>query len=494
MQRVIRSRRFLEPFRAAVSAMLLRNLGSTILAARVGRALGTRTRPTARAGHPWHSGITVVGAKNDANVTFNENSFLRVILPLCICAFLKAMKPAEPFTYRYFHTIKGLSEHQINDEVYPIWTYSYMFFLVVVGLATEAVGYRLMIKLGILAQLAMISLSVYCESLPGLQLADVFFGLDTALQGILFAYAYRIVPKEYFQQANSFVNSAALVAAFLAGILGQVLYSSFDVPIATLFTVSFVFTCTALVASFFLPEELAGAKEESDDKTIPSVTRDCWGFVWAHICPIVRSPILLFWCIWYALMNAGLSSNESYITTLFFVIDEETEVSGFISAIASLVGAGAVLVPAYMGDRLPDWAEAIALACSVMSGLFAFGLCSVSYLIGANVLYVLFEGMLYLGLAVADGRIASLMDGDAYAMVFGLVMFASLAVQAIFQYELGSESTDIRSRYHAFGYFYFALAAISTLFVAIAYTRRKCNYCAPADKGAKDITFKSPVQ
>ena len=50
---------------------------------------------------------------------------------------------------------------QVNNQIYPVWTYSYLGFLSVVGPLTEAIGYKRAILLNALAVLATRTILIY---------------------------------------------------------------------------------------------------------------------------------------------------------------------------------------------------------------------------------------------------------------------------------------------------------------------------------------------
>ena len=59
---------------------------------------------------------------------------------LCSYGFFKEIRPSEPFLTEYLiGNSTGLTASQLYQDVYPIWTYSYLAVLVIVFLFTDLV-------------------------------------------------------------------------------------------------------------------------------------------------------------------------------------------------------------------------------------------------------------------------------------------------------------------------------------------------------------------
>jgi hypothetical protein len=69
-------------------------------------------------------------------------SRLRTLIPLWFVSFWLNCKPSEPYLAKYLMEWKGLSEDQLNHDVWPWSTYGALIFMLPVGLLAEVVGYR----------------------------------------------------------------------------------------------------------------------------------------------------------------------------------------------------------------------------------------------------------------------------------------------------------------------------------------------------------------
>ena len=98
----------------------------------------------------------------------------RVNVPLlCLFVFLLEFKPSEPHLTIFLQEKKGLPEDQVNNEVYPVSTYTYLCTLLVSCLLCEFLGYRCMIIAGALCRLCTRALLLFSTELLWLQLAEV---------------------------------------------------------------------------------------------------------------------------------------------------------------------------------------------------------------------------------------------------------------------------------------------------------------------------------
>ena len=63
------------------------------------------------------------------------------LLVLCALAFCLGCQPSEPFLTPYMAEDKGLNSSQIDDQVYPFWTWSYFVVLLPVGMSQTNITY-----------------------------------------------------------------------------------------------------------------------------------------------------------------------------------------------------------------------------------------------------------------------------------------------------------------------------------------------------------------
>lgn len=63
--------------------------------------------------------------------------YLKFSLLLSTFGFLKEFRPIEPFLADYYKTFKNVTVEEINQQIFPIGTYSHTFQLVIIFLITD---------------------------------------------------------------------------------------------------------------------------------------------------------------------------------------------------------------------------------------------------------------------------------------------------------------------------------------------------------------------
>ena len=63
--------------------------------------------------------------------------YLKISLVLCVFGLLKDFRPSEPFLTDYLTDFKNVTAEEVNQEIFPVGTYSYLLQLIVVFLITD---------------------------------------------------------------------------------------------------------------------------------------------------------------------------------------------------------------------------------------------------------------------------------------------------------------------------------------------------------------------
>ena len=99
------------------------------------------TAPDGTGGH-WGLSLNHAAAACDDAAGPPPPSRLRTLIPLWFVSFWLNCKPSEPYLAKYLMEWKGLSEDQLNHDVWPWSTYGALIFMLPVGLLAEVFGYR----------------------------------------------------------------------------------------------------------------------------------------------------------------------------------------------------------------------------------------------------------------------------------------------------------------------------------------------------------------
>nr|CAD7441103.1 unnamed protein product [Timema bartmani] len=88
----------------------------------------------------WYFAEPSVGG---VRTMFPMATWVRVSLILCVFGALKEFRPSEPYVTHYLvGPWKNFTDKQVNQEMFPVGTYSYLSQLVVVFLVTDLVRYK----------------------------------------------------------------------------------------------------------------------------------------------------------------------------------------------------------------------------------------------------------------------------------------------------------------------------------------------------------------
>ncbi|NXE33305.1 S19A3 protein, partial [Ptilorrhoa leucosticta] len=244
----------------------------------------------------------------------NTWTFPTVIL--CLYGFFYMMKPSEPFLTPYLTgQDKNLTTDEVTNQIFPVWTYSYLALLFPVFLLTDYVRYKPVLLLQGISLIVTWLLLLFAHGVVAMQVVEFFYGMVTATEVAYYAYIYSVVSTQHYQRVTSYCRSVTLVAATVAAVLGQLLVSLAHVSYFHLNAITLASVSLALLCSFFLPmpqrsmffhrkdasEPLPGA-----DKGLGKDLRDCYS-----------SRKLLYWSLWWALATAGFNQVVNYVQVLW---------------------------------------------------------------------------------------------------------------------------------------------------------------------------------
>ena len=99
---------------------------------------------------------------------------MKISLLLCVFGFLKEFRPSEPFIYEFLiGEWRNVTSEQVNQEVYPVGTYSYLAQLVVVFLVTDLSRYKPLILILGVSGITVWGMLLWTTSLVSLQILEV---------------------------------------------------------------------------------------------------------------------------------------------------------------------------------------------------------------------------------------------------------------------------------------------------------------------------------
>ena len=120
--------------------------------------------PPSKAASPAAAASAAAAASVAPRVPLSPSVWL-----LCLVGFLMSFKPSEPFLTPYLRDDKQLSAADVDDEIYPVWSYAFLCALLPVGGLTVLMGPRAVVFIGLCARLATRGLLLWGEGVTAMQ-------------------------------------------------------------------------------------------------------------------------------------------------------------------------------------------------------------------------------------------------------------------------------------------------------------------------------------
>ncbi|XP_031564271.1 thiamine transporter 2-like [Actinia tenebrosa] len=422
----------------------------------------------------------------------------KATLLLCLYGFFKEMKPSEPFLTPYLKAPpKNFTDKQLENEVYPVWTYSYLVALFLVFLFTDVLRYKPVIVVEGLAYLTTRVLLIWATSVRAMQFMQFAYGVATGAEVAYYSYIYAVVEAEHYLRVTGFTRAAVLAGRMMSGVVGQLLISLSVTDYLTLNYISMTSVCIALVITFILPSasgnvfgivkpgenqsevQVYGATNHSDDSSIATENAancflKCFSswklslrLMWRDFKECYSKNELLKWSLWWAFGTCGEFMVENYVQNLWDDIYSARKhkkiYNGGVTALSNVFGASVALLLGYLKVNWSVFGELVLGVVSVADAFFLYISAHTSSIWLAYLMYILFRMAYTFLVTIASFQIAKNVGMDRYALVFGCNMFVALLLQTILTVIVVDErglSLDIITQFVVYGSFFFILGAV----------------------------------
>uniref|UniRef100_A0A8D0GG34 Thiamine transporter 1 n=1 Tax=Sphenodon punctatus TaxID=8508 RepID=A0A8D0GG34_SPHPU len=406
---------------------------------------------------------------------------------LCLYGFFANLRPSEPFLTPYLlGPDKNLTETQVFNEIYPVWTYSYLVLLFPVFLATDYLRYKPVILLQGLSLIVTWFMLLYAEGLLAIQFLEFFYGVVTATEIAYYSYIYSIVDLNLYQKVTSYCRSAALVGSTVGSISGQVLVSVASWSLFSLNVISLTSVSVAFAMAWFLPmpqkslffHHVSSTQVSREMKVLnckngaviqddPALKRaPGWEDVeskvplnveehptddqvscaqkvdilkvlkelWQDFLQCYSSWPMLCWSVWWALSTCGYFQVINYTQGLWeMVLPSQTSAiyNGGVEAVSTLLGAVAVFAVGHTKISWATWGEMALALFSLFITAAVYVMDTVRNIWVCYASYVIFRIIYMLLITIATFQIATNLSVERYALVFGVNTFIALALQSL---------------------------------------------------------------
>nr|XP_002131058.1 thiamine transporter 1-like isoform X2 [Ciona intestinalis] len=411
----------------------------------------------------------------------SDRSWLKPTVLLCVYGIFSYMKPSEPFLTPYLMGLsKNFTEFEVVNEIYPVWTYAYVCFLLPVFLLTDYVKYKPVILMQGLGYIGCWILLLFAQEVPLMQVMQVSYAIATAGEIGYYSYIYSIVKQEHYQRVTSYVRSTTLIGLFLGSLIGQLLVLFADVTYFDLNIFSLVNVSIAFVISWFLPmpkktlfffteeEDMSGSiestylNEENPAEKASEVNADGitieergptflapkpnpkneskidWKGVlvrlWADVKSCYMNTVLLRWSVWWALSTCGWLLVVNYAQNLWETIYSSAEgevYNGAVEAAATVLGALGAFCVGFIKLNWTRWGEIALGLCS----LCKCGLLLLMYwTTDIWLCYAAFVGFIVLYnfvITITQFQLAVGLNTQRFALVFGVNTFTAVLLNTV---------------------------------------------------------------
>ena len=168
---------------------------------------------------------------------------LTITVIVCSIGFFNNLRPSEAYLTSYLtgHW-KNLTDDQVDNEIYPWWTYSTLIWIVPVFLLADFLRYKPILVLSAGAFISTWALLLWAQGVPAMKLMQVTFGFTTAGDVVYYSYLFSIVSEQNYGRVSSFTRASVLIGKFVA-----YLWTNYGIDRETrLFSVEYIFFCQRL--------------------------------------------------------------------------------------------------------------------------------------------------------------------------------------------------------------------------------------------------------
>ncbi|XP_044122854.1 thiamine transporter 1 isoform X2 [Neovison vison] len=427
---------------------------------------------------------------------------------LCAYGFFASLRPSEPFLTPYLlGPDKNLTEREVFNEIYPIWTYSYLVLLFPVFLATDYLRYKPVVLLQGFSLIVTWFMLLYAQGLLAIQFLEFFYGIATATEIAYYSYIYSVVDLNMYQKVTSYCRSATLVGFTVGSVLGQILVSVAGWSLFSLNVISLTCVSVAFAVAWFLPmpqkslffhhvpstcQRMNGIKTQNGSiVTNTSASNHLPGWedieskiplnmeelepqpdrllvlkvLWNDFLMCYSSRPLLCWSVWWALSTCGYFQVVNYTQGLWEQVMPSRSAAiynGGVEAASTLLGAVAVFAVGYIKISWSTWGEMALSLFSLLIAASVYVMDTVHNIWVCYASYVIFRIIYMLLITIATFQIAANLSMERYALVFGVNTFIALALQTLLTLIVVDSSglgLDITTQFLIYAG-YFALIAV----------------------------------
>ncbi|XP_073419905.1 thiamine transporter 1 isoform X2 [Dendrobates tinctorius] len=413
----------------------------------------------------------------------------------------------------------------VFNEIYPVWTYSYLLLLFPVFIATDYLRYKPVIVLQGLSLIITWFMLLYAQGTLAIQFLEFFYGISTATEIAYYSYIYSMVEPRVYQKVTSYCRTATLTGFTVGSVAGQVLVSVAHWSLFSLNVISLISVSIAFSTAWFLPMprkslffhqnlidgkdrkrvdyEKKGEQQNGDVEcaaeeieahvplntdshnicqltekrvTLQTVLRTLWN----DFLHCYSSRTLLCWSIWWALSTCGYFQVVNYSQGLWEKVapSSHSEIyNGSVEAVSTLLGAVAVFIVGYIKISWSTWGELLLAVFAMIIAVTVYIMDIIGNIWLCYTMYVLFRSIYMILITIATFQIAANLSMERYALVFGVNTFTALVLQTVMTVIVVDSSVlglDLFTQFKIYAG-YFAIIAIIFFVSAVYHIVKNCR-------------------
>ncbi|XP_071122972.1 thiamine transporter 1-like [Mytilus edulis] len=429
---------------------------------------------------------------------------------VCLYGFLKEYRPSEAYLSAYLTgPWKNLTVEEVDNEIYPIWTYAYLLWLVPVFLLADFFRYQPMLVLEGATYIATWSILLWAQGVLAFKFMEVCYGLVTATEIAYYSYLFAMVSNEHYKVITSFTRAAILIGRFAAYLTGQLLVSFNVMDYKQLNIISMVSVSLAFILAVTLRRPSNSdifhstlhdknkdvTNKESDNKIGFSAIQESSNvqkptfirgilFLWNELKTAYSDKSVIAWSFWWAFASCGHLQVQNYIQNLWEVITPEdqkgTIYNGAVEAVGTLLSTICVLVLGFLPVNWsrPGLSETVMAIVCVFNTAVLTVMGQSTNIWASYALYSVFRATYHTVITLATLQIAKSLTRQRYGFVFGANMFMALVVETILTVIVVDKvglGVDVQTQFTVYGGYF---GVIGCLFLAVAFYTVYKNGCS----------------
>ncbi|XP_076165974.1 thiamine transporter 1 [Ptiloglossa arizonensis] len=448
--------------------------------------------------------------------------WIKISCILCIFGCFKEFRPSESFVTDYLTgPWKNFTDIQVNKEIFPVSTYSYLATLIIVFLITDFLRYKPIIILCGFSGAITFLLLTFGQDVLTMQIVEFFYGLFFSTEVAYYTYIYAKVDKKHYQEVTSHTKAAALIGRCMAGIIAQLTTSINLLNYHQLNYITIAAIVIALIWAFFLPSvdqsiyfhrknenhtsitnnvliasqqdnlsEVSHISQQHVKRTpmqtnLPIVqkVRQAYMLLWKDFLLAYSNSHVVKWSMWWSFSTCGYLQIISYIQLLWqtAVSSGDNIYNGAVDSLYTIIGT----ITVFCIGKIPlNWSFIGDIIVSFMSLVEGILLMISSYSYNIWLLYaayIVFGIIYHTMVTVASFEVAKCISKDSYGLIFGINTFFALLLQSILTAIVvnGSLGLDLRSQYFIYGGYFIVIAILYTIIgiFNIVKHSKKCTEC-----------------